>query len=73
MQPQFTRVEEPTLLCNQVVLIDFHLSGNRVYQDLGYGNSMPPPSKVGVKKIFSPWGSALDTRMVSSYDSREWA
>jgi hypothetical protein len=34
-QPQFTRVEEPTLLCNHVDLAQFHLYGNGVYQALG--------------------------------------
>jgi hypothetical protein len=34
-QPQFTRVEEPTLLCNQVVFGRFHLS------DFG-ANQAPP-------------------------------
>jgi hypothetical protein len=31
-QPQSTRVEEPTSLCNHVVLGRFHFSDNRVYQ-----------------------------------------
>jgi hypothetical protein len=31
-QPQFTRVEEPTLLCNHVVLAKFHLYDNGVRQ-----------------------------------------
>jgi hypothetical protein len=29
-KPQFTRVKEPTLLCNHVVFDRFHLSGNGV-------------------------------------------
>jgi len=32
-QPQSTRVEEPTLLCNQV-RPSTHMDGYRVYQDL---------------------------------------
>ena len=28
-----------------------------VYQESGYGNSMPPPPKLGITKSFSPRGS----------------
>jgi len=52
MQPQFTRVEEPTLLCNHVLFRPIHLYGNRVYQasSLTDGGSIPFAIYIGSVK-----------------------